>query len=259
MVPCFPITRGPFRIRFTNNLVAFIGLLVHLHSVGFPAHWLSEFLHAVIHDKLTTDITPAHELPIPVSDIFKRVSRRKVRVGPWLADLECTLAVTHQGLPFAVSLPSGFARSGAEIGTYEASVKSCSDALGFMRGNYSPYDCTTCLMFWKPSASSPDPMLEGMRFAMLFPKLLEPNTQIPANVTVLTAQDEMDLEKKIKWKMSRERMKVMKAEKWVMMAFRADFKTPGEFILLLLLHTVLMASYRDDSGCVDQMDRSSIE
>lgn len=197
MVPGIPITPGPNRIRLANNLVAFIGLLVHLHSVGFPAHWLSEFLHNVIHDKLTTDVTPAKEVPIPVSDIFKRVSQRKVKLDPWLADFECTLAVTHQGLPFAVSLPSGYARSGAEIGTYETFVQP----LGFTRGNYSPYDCTTCLMFWKPDPSSPDLLREGMRLATMVPEILEPGSKVPVGITILTCQEEMNYCKKIKWKM----------------------------------------------------------
>jgi hypothetical protein len=31
-------------VRMPNNLVAFAGLLIYLHTIGYPGHWLGEFV-----------------------------------------------------------------------------------------------------------------------------------------------------------------------------------------------------------------------
>ncbi len=41
-----------------HNLVAFFALLLHLHRVGFPGHWLSEFLARVLGGSMVSDIEP---------------------------------------------------------------------------------------------------------------------------------------------------------------------------------------------------------
>ena len=45
-------------VSLPNNLVAFIDLLVYLDGVGFPGHWLSDFIWSVLADNLVTDIAP---------------------------------------------------------------------------------------------------------------------------------------------------------------------------------------------------------
>ncbi|OSX56847.1 hypothetical protein POSPLADRAFT_1050487 [Postia placenta MAD-698-R-SB12] len=37
----------PFKIRMPHGLVAFFALLLHLYRVGYPGHWLSDFLNSV--------------------------------------------------------------------------------------------------------------------------------------------------------------------------------------------------------------------
>ncbi|KIM72449.1 hypothetical protein PILCRDRAFT_16127, partial [Piloderma croceum F 1598] len=101
---------GAFRARLPNNLVAFVELLIHLQEVGFPSHWLSDFLQSILSDSLVTNIAPYHgKWPIPVSEITRRVRSRKVRLDPWRAELETILATAYEGIPFMVSLPSDFA------------------------------------------------------------------------------------------------------------------------------------------------------
>ncbi|KAI0922829.1 hypothetical protein AcW1_002614 [Taiwanofungus camphoratus] len=48
--------KPPYKIRPPNNLVAFFGLLAHLHCVGFPAHWLSDFPKGIVPGSMITDI-----------------------------------------------------------------------------------------------------------------------------------------------------------------------------------------------------------
>ncbi|THH27274.1 hypothetical protein EUX98_g6912 [Antrodiella citrinella] len=115
---------NPNRITLPNNLAAFLGLLIHLHRVGFPGHWLSDYLHVVLSGGMVTDIAPYEEKwPILLKDGKRRVKARKVRFDPWLGDFENILAVSHEGLPFALTLPPSFARTPDEIGVYSATVE----------------------------------------------------------------------------------------------------------------------------------------
>lgn len=57
LVPGRPAA-GAVRVRLPNNLATFVGLLLHLHKVGFPGHWLSDYFHAILHDQLSTEISP---------------------------------------------------------------------------------------------------------------------------------------------------------------------------------------------------------
>ena len=81
-------SRG-FRVRLPNNLVAFFDLVIYLHGVGFPGHWLSEFLQSILNNNLITDVAPyVGRWPIPVSDMKRRVPRRKVNLEPWLVEID---------------------------------------------------------------------------------------------------------------------------------------------------------------------------
>ncbi|KAI0649800.1 hypothetical protein C8Q79DRAFT_923284 [Trametes meyenii] len=103
----------PENVRLPHTLVAFFGLLVHLHRVGFPAHWLSEFLARVLSGSMVSDIAPyAGIWPIPLEDMYRRVSSRRVRVDPWLIEFENIIATAYYAIPFPVAsiLPSGFSR-----------------------------------------------------------------------------------------------------------------------------------------------------
>ncbi|KAJ7727428.1 hypothetical protein DFH07DRAFT_782479 [Mycena maculata] len=44
-----------------TTLVAFLHLLIHLHRVGYPGHWLGDFLGSLLGNALVTDIRPYTE------------------------------------------------------------------------------------------------------------------------------------------------------------------------------------------------------
>ncbi|KAI0786953.1 hypothetical protein C8Q75DRAFT_808032 [Abortiporus biennis] len=118
----------PNQVVLPNNLIAFFGILVYLHRVGYPGHWLSEFVQSILAGSLISEIAPyVNEWPIPPANARKRVKRRYVRLDPWLPDLENILAVCWQGLPFTVSLPKDFARSAEDLGTYSAQTTGVND------------------------------------------------------------------------------------------------------------------------------------
>ncbi|CAA7262627.1 unnamed protein product [Cyclocybe aegerita] len=121
----------PLRVEVPNNLAAFIHLLNHLHRVGYPGHWLGDFLQACLEDKLATDAVPYTEsLRTPPSErigahgeVAGNLTERRVRVGAWRAEFESILARVSLALPFAVSLPEGCAKFD-DVGMYRAKVKA---------------------------------------------------------------------------------------------------------------------------------------
>ncbi|KAJ7147614.1 hypothetical protein C8R43DRAFT_1010132 [Mycena crocata] len=215
---------GRFRARLPNNLVAFVALLIHLRHVGYPAHWLSEFLQAVLSGTLLTDIAPyTDKWPIPASDTARRVPTRVVRLDPWTAELESILATALHGIPFCVPRPEGFAASYSEIGTFEATVKASSHWMGYMMGtmvNPMPVeDPVSGLLFYKSSAGLPPDELVG-----LLPAVLNgAKSPAPGTLCVLTSQEKVSVPI-IRWRLSKARVARMKEEGWVMVAYRTDVK-----------------------------------
>ncbi|GBE90051.1 hypothetical protein SCP_1800730 [Sparassis crispa] len=213
-----------FRARLPNNLVAFFALLVHLHAVGYPAHWLSDFLQCVLDNDLTTNIAPYLGIwPIPVSDIDSRVTTRKVRLDPWRAEFENIMALSCRGLPFSVSFPADYSTSPAAIGMFAASVVSSSPLMGTLLNPVPVFDPGVCLLFYKPARrASPETLVSAI--LLIFEGQREP---IKDEIYILTAQEEFDLPRgRVRWMMSKERIRTMKSERWVMLAYRTDSREP---------------------------------
>ncbi|KII91875.1 hypothetical protein PLICRDRAFT_157310 [Plicaturopsis crispa FD-325 SS-3] len=232
---------GPFRARLPNNLVTFVNLLIHLHGVGFPAHWLAEFLQSILSDTLVTDIGPyTQKWPIPLSDMSRRVPRRKVRLDLWRAEFENILAVAHAGLPFSIPFPADFARSYADIGLYEAVVKPTDREMpGTIFNPLPAWDPVVCLLFYKQSVD-PRALVSSL------PAILDGKQQPRAgDAFVLTAQEGVDLPGgKVSWRMSRSRTAKMRAEQWRMIVYRTDAQAPAT-------HPAPASTWKDMDGDLD--------
>ena len=233
-------------VRSPNNLVAFVNLLVHLCDLGFPAHWISDYVQNMLADKVVTRAVPARGLPIPIgaSDDQLQGADRKVGLGPWMAELENVLASVRKGLPFFVSLPfnDGIAAASEleDIGKFEAKVRSFPE-LRLMQQVFSPFDPVTNLLFWKPSSS-----LSGRNDQALKKegeKIIEkevdgvlggvgqPSSKWNGRFLVLTAQEGVDQDKSVSWRMSKRRVERMRREGWVVMLVTSDFRIAGGFPL----------------------------
>lgn len=206
--------------HFPNNLVNFINLLIHLNGTGFPAHWLSEYLSTILTDQLITDVAPyVGVFPIPFSERTRRVPKRKLNLSPWLSDLENILAVSYEAVPFPLGLPEHFARSADEIGLFEAETA------------YRPEgsDAVNALMFCK-STRSPFQFIDSLN------EVLEGRLNVDSGeMQILTVIDTLDMiEKVVKWKMSKKRVKMMKREGWYMLPYRFDIRGAlGLFLSLM--------------------------
>lgn len=219
----------PENVRLPNNLVAFFGLLVHLHRVGYPAHWLSEFLARVLSGSMVSDIAPYGEVwPIPLADLNRRVPSRRVRTDPWLAEFENIVATAYYAIPFPVAstLPAGFSCEPEDILVWEARVTATlpfSTSWNPFMGYGSPYEPVTRLLFYKPSVDAPGTLISGM------PRIFEgAASPAPGTFFVLTAQELVQYEMRIRFRLSRRRVEKMRAEKWSMVAYRQDTGQQGE-------------------------------
>jgi len=237
--------QGMVRVRSPNNLVAFVNLLVHLCGLGFPTHWISDYVQNMLADKVFIRVIPAKELPIPVSDVHssQQGADRKLGLGPWMAELETILASVRRGLPFFVSLPSDdgivVASELEDIGKFEAKVRSFVE-LRLMQNVFSPFDPVTNLLFWKPTSSGRNEQTLKKEGEKIIEQEVDgvllsggqPSSKWNGKFLVLTAQESVDQEKTVSWRMAKKRVEMMRKEGWVMMIVSSDFRVAGTFLPL---------------------------
>lgn len=204
-----------FRVVYPHNMVALVKILQRLLEVGFPAHWISEFLQQVLNDKLVTNVPPyLGNLPIPPLEVKRTVQNRQVYLGPWLVDLETILAVGFGAVPFPLTLPPGFAKTYEEIGMYEAPMQSSFD-LAFMPRSSNP-DGVVSLVFYKANRRViPKEVGENLPLILEGKPFLE-----RGSMYIITAVEKHGRPgTTIRWRMSRKRVQKMKAEDWKLTAY----------------------------------------
>jgi hypothetical protein len=215
---------GPFRARLPNGLSAFFGLLLHLNDVGYPSHWLGDFVSSVIADNVVTELAPFQgKWPIPLSEINRRVPRRKIRLDPWRLELENILATSLEGIPFLVPLPDDFTTDYTEIALFEGFFQSSSPNIGTILEPFSPFDPVVGVLFYKCVQGTTAEALTKM-----LPSILDGKKQpAPGDIYVLTSQELVDYPgRRIQWRMSRVRANKMVQDGWAMVAYRADKQWP---------------------------------
>ncbi|KAF8958545.1 hypothetical protein BDZ97DRAFT_1906448 [Flammula alnicola] len=213
----------PNTIKLPSNLVSFIRLLVELRHIGYPSHWLSDFLHAVLNGTLQIDNAVYQgKLPRPVTDLHKRVAVHRVRLDPWYAEFETILASARHGLPFALQLPEGFATSVDDVGLFRATVAPnmlFSSPMVALPKN----DSVIALLFYKSQAELHPRSVDY--FIADLPAIVDGRANPPRGTFhVFTTQEFVDLSKReVRWKMPKTLAAKMKRERWLMVLFRMDF------------------------------------
>ena len=218
------------RVHYPNNLVVFIDLLIHLHNVGYPSHWLSGFLSTVLADTLVSDVAPyLGNFPIPVSERIRRVQKRKVNLAPWHADLEHVLAVSYEALPFPIALPSGFATSADDIGAFTVYAPLHNFDMATRSDIYKVTFPVISLLFFKDGS----PYFKSPKYgADKVPEILEGKLGTKGEVHIVTIVDAFDmLSETIRWRMSRQRVRKMKDEGWSMAPYRHDVRVSREYLV----------------------------
>ncbi|KDR74056.1 hypothetical protein GALMADRAFT_250787 [Galerina marginata CBS 339.88] len=213
----------PRRVDLPNNLNAFFRLLVHLHRVGFPSHWIGEFVQMVVSDSLITNMNPyLGRLPIQKSAGNNTTASRKVYLNAWQAELELIFAISGPALPFFVAIPKHYP-SLDDIHTYRATVKP----IDLERRRFfphwaplsSPFVMTAGLIFYEPNENFGAELL-----AHQISFILEGDPDFTAvQKQIMLGVDHVDLSKgEVRWRMSKKWFEKLRKEKWEMAVYRTD-------------------------------------
>lgn len=221
----------PGRVEFPNNINAFLHVLIHLHRVGFPAHWISEFLQSMVSNNLITTAQPyLDKTPIPSSEARNRIPATKIHLEAWQAEFQNIIASTLPATPFALNLPQDYPTYD-EIRTFKATVKPLNleqhpAALRWGSLIYSGRDKTAGLLFYKPTQGI-DAEFITRRIPGLFTGIKELR-DIQVQIMLCPETFDMDGKKEVSWKMSQAWYDRMKKEKWCMAVYRTDIYINGE-------------------------------
>lgn len=200
---------GMAKIISPKTLVAFIHLLVHLHKVGYPGHWLGDFLGTLLSNTLVTNILPYTDtLPIsPRHEWTRDRPNAKLHLDPWIADMEAVVARIHPALPFALPLPAQFPAAD-DIGLYRASM--------YCYGEQTIYDPVAALLFFNPAKVRFSGQADFPRNILAILRGDGPckATDICIVLTMEALRWDPGSRGEMQWRMSRARVARMKAEGW---------------------------------------------
>ncbi|KAL8759612.1 MAG: hypothetical protein Q9199_000656 [Rusavskia elegans] len=84
------------------NLTIFIKILIHLHGLGYPAHWLSEPLVQVLKDQVTTSARSPESSPLHIAEAQRQNPTKHLTTAPFMAEMTTLTLVFLPTLPFAV-------------------------------------------------------------------------------------------------------------------------------------------------------------
>ncbi|KAG5637440.1 hypothetical protein H0H81_004549 [Sphagnurus paluster] len=219
----------PHFVKLPNTLVVFVALLIELRDIGYPSHWLAEYLQVLLSGALITDrLAYRNQIPRPISDLRKRGDQHRLRIDPWLSDLEAILASSRGGLPFALQMPVGLDTKADDIGHYKASI-SANMFYSSPIVRFPENDAVLSLLFYRdakefhPKISKTAGTLDW--FLQEIPDIVDGRvTPTPGTFHIITGPDYIDLAKgEVAWRMSKTTIARMRKENWVMVAWRADF------------------------------------
>lgn len=94
----------------TLNLTNFFRLLIHLHEIGYPAHWLADVLAKILENQVVTTARPPRTLPLEVDEVSRRHPAAKLSTAPYILEMTTLTVLFQRILPFCpittASLPS---------------------------------------------------------------------------------------------------------------------------------------------------------
>ncbi|KAJ7607618.1 hypothetical protein DFH06DRAFT_1111847 [Mycena polygramma] len=197
-----------------STIVTFIHLLVHLHKVGYPGHWLGGFLQNLVSNSVETDILPyTRALPIsPHHDWVKGRPKARLRLEPWIPEIEAIVARTFPALPFALTLPAGFPAPG-DIGLFSARIYPDREA--------SVPDPVAGLVFVNPSKVRVQDVRDWQEHLLAVLRGDGAGKGMSAHICMVLSMEALlwDMFGEITWRMSRSRVKRMKTEGWKVAIF----------------------------------------
>ncbi|RDX52493.1 hypothetical protein OH76DRAFT_161993 [Lentinus brumalis] len=215
----------PGKLRLPHNIVAFFGILMYLSRIGYPGHWLSEFLERILSGRMVSNVTPyTGEYPIPVEERTRRVPSRTVRTDPWLVEFETIIATAYYAIPFPVSsaLAPDFSNNPDDIALWEAEVRRAPSYKPSEDIHNTAYEPRVQLLFYRSDKLTAREVIENIQ-AVFEGK----RTPVPGLFFVVTSPEHIKYQEKIQFRLSRLRVERMRAEKWSVVAYRNDTGMQG--------------------------------
>ncbi|CRG86658.1 RNA-directed RNA polymerase L [Talaromyces islandicus] len=83
------------------NLTCFFRLLIHLHELGYPAHWLADVLSNILDNHVVTTARPPRSHPLRLQELSDHSnSPAEVCVGPFVSEMSTLTVLFQRILPF---------------------------------------------------------------------------------------------------------------------------------------------------------------
>lgn len=83
------------------NLTCFFRLLIHLHELGYPAHWLADVLSNILANQVVTTARPPRSLPLQPQEVsHHNNSPAEMCVGPFVSEMSTLTVLFQRILPF---------------------------------------------------------------------------------------------------------------------------------------------------------------
>lgn len=195
-------------------------ILINVHRLGYPSHWLAEFLESVICDRLYSVYRRSALYPIVPAEGMAQHLSKKLQLSPWMSDIEVVVATALANLPFAVRTPQKFPRS-ENIKIYTAHVQ---EVKWKPHGQVRPRVPSLAIVFVSPS------VLLGQREATI--DIFSDNDRVGENRQVILSLHDWKLDLHthrgtVSWLMHEDRFEAMKKEKWSLFMWRTDVNYRG--------------------------------
>ena len=85
------------------NLAAFFRMLVHLHTTGYPGHWLSTVLCNILPNSVTTSARPPETASLHIDEVEAPRPTIHMTTAPYMAEMSTLTAIHQPLLPFALA------------------------------------------------------------------------------------------------------------------------------------------------------------
>ncbi|KAJ7183825.1 hypothetical protein C8R46DRAFT_1308885 [Mycena filopes] len=197
------------KILTPTTIVTFVHLLIHLHKVGYPGHWLADFLQNLLSNNPVTNLLPYTDvLPIsPRHDWTQDREDARLQLGPWIPDMEAIVARVAPALPFALALPNSFPAL-QDIGTFTARL--------YCRHETSAPDPVAALLFFNPAKVRLQEVRDWQEYllAALRGNATGKGPHIYLVLSTAALAWSWEGMGSVSWRMSRARVTRMKTEGW---------------------------------------------
>ncbi|CAJ2499920.1 Uu.00g027730.m01.CDS01 [Anthostomella pinea] len=134
-------------------------LIAHLHSVGYPGHWLSSVLEGIFEGTFTTTVRAPRQAVDDPGSVTNAYPSATISIKPWLAELATLGTIWQSLLPFGLLIPNSLLPSRDSIRKYTISFPP-----GDVEAPHRPH---FVLVFWSQAAAGAPPTSSGLRQTLL--------------------------------------------------------------------------------------------